>query len=171
MTGTVIGISGVTFPDGTVQSTAQIGGVTSFVGQTGAVDPTVFGAIGSVVAAMVNTTSNLLPNSTIAGSNLLYPTTITVWGLNGNLYTEGSTASYPYTYYTVMGTQASYGNTTAVRATGGNTGYTGVGGHAALAGTWRLLTAVRARTSQYYSGCCLNTTSSFTNSALLVRIA
>ena len=80
--GTGIGVS-----NGSGSITISNSGVTSFVGQTGAVDPTVFGAIGSVVVApylaTIGTTGapNTNPSSatvgyaagtTVAGSSLAY---------------------------------------------------------------------------------------------------
>jgi hypothetical protein len=76
---------------------AAAGGVTSFIGQTGAVDPTVTGAIGSIVGAcyIVTTPSTGVNTSlstkystglTVAGSSLAYDVSfVGSGGTNGNI--------------------------------------------------------------------------------------
>lgn len=47
-------------------------GVTSFVGQTGAVDPTVFGAIGNTLVVAFSQTTLYLPGASVAGNTCFY---------------------------------------------------------------------------------------------------
>lgn len=160
------GIS-VTNGAGSITIATTGGGVTSFAGQTGAVDPTVFGAIGSVVFALVNTTSFLVPNSTIAGSSVLYAPTV-----NSSNYTEGAGTTQPFTRFSNYSQPvSSIFLQGASRWNQGNTGFITPVNFTALSGTWRLLTSVGARKSNYLNGCGCNTTISDVGQALLVRIA
>ena len=64
--------SGVTITNasGSITIAATGGGVTSFVGQTGAVDPTTLYSIGSTILGRPQNASTYAVNSTIAGSSL-----------------------------------------------------------------------------------------------------
>jgi hypothetical protein len=116
--GTQINSTGVTFPDATSQTTARttsntvttfngssgaVTGVSSFVGQTGAVDPTVFGAVGGLVRAYYivgsptansansNTiTINYAAGTTVSGGSLAYNVYPVANGSNGTWYASES---------------------------------------------------------------------------------
>jgi hypothetical protein len=128
-------------------TTAANGGVTSVNGSTGAVTvsivPTAITAVGSVLIAANTSTSNLLPGDTIAGSSLYYPSAIT--STTSRIYTEGSGVSNPITY--LIASVGTYIFGASVRVVSSNTGYQVPAGHTALTGTWRVLTAVVARSS------------------------
>ncbi|CAB4160622.1 hypothetical protein UFOVP729_5 [uncultured Caudovirales phage] len=143
---------------GTADSTTYLRGDQTWATAGGA--PT-FGSIGSVVVAAVNTTSTLLPNATVSGSNCYYPTTTTSTN-GGNTFTEGTQPTRPHTYF-------DFAFRVAVRSTNGNVGYSTPGGHTALSGTWRLLSAAPFRISEYDS--CNNWTVSTTRHALIQRIS
>jgi hypothetical protein len=133
--GTKTFTNGITFNDATVQTTAA-----SLV-------PSSISAIGSVVMVANASTSNLVPSSTIAGSSLYYPSTISqVTG--GFVYTEGTTIA-PVTVLRPPGLSNLALMQVAQRTTVGNTGYTTPGGHTALSGTWRILSIGVARSSAY----------------------
>ena len=132
----------------TTATTAANGGVTSVNGSTGAVTvsvvPSAIGAIGSVLIAANTSTSNLLPGNTIAGSSLYYPTAIT--SVSTRIYTEGS-GTPPSTYLTPAA--GIYISGVSQKVVASNSGYSLPGGHAALSGTWRVLTTAAARSSAW----------------------
>jgi hypothetical protein len=158
---------GVTSVNGLTGAVTVSGGVTSFAGQTGAVDPTVLGNIGSVMQVFVNTTSTSLPNTTIAGSNLYYPSAISSANTTLITYNSGGFQSLVQIIDT-----STYGVFCVLKYTdtrAGNTGFTTPRGASTLSGTWRLLTPVVARLSAYDS--CANFTTSFMYAAFAVRIS
>ena len=94
------------------------GGVTSFVGQTGAVDPTVFGAIGGLVRAyyIVATpaansnnsfayTTNYAAGTTVSGGSLAYNVYPVATSSNGTWY--ASEGMYVVGYVSITGTSVS----------------------------------------------------------------
>jgi hypothetical protein len=158
-----ISVSGttLTFNDGTTQTTAA--GVASF------------GGIGSTTLAVIATTTNLLPGSTIAGSSCYYVSTVNVWN-SSNIFTENTTANTkPYTtyFYTSVGPiQYSPLNTGyVIREVTGNVGFQAPGGHTALTGTWRILSLVKSRFVGYYNCCGANTTQIVMGQAFIERIS
>lgn len=183
MAGTQINSTGVTFPDATSQTTARttsntvttfngssgaVTGVSSFAGQTGAVDPTVLGAIGSVMEVFVNTTSSSLPNTTIAGSNLYYASSLSSANVQFVTYYASST-NYSQIQVTGSGVYGYFCLTLFQDVRFGNVGVNAPRGASTLSGTWRLLTAVAARSFGYDS--CANTSNSAYYRALAVRIS
>jgi hypothetical protein len=142
-------------------STSGGGGVTSLNGQTGAVVTTDLGAIGAVAFAFNTGTSNMLANSTIAGSSLGYPNTVSQSsGLN--YYTGGTGGTLPRSIIFV--TSNTWG-----RTNGGNTGYVAPQGISYYSGTWRCLGACGSRNSNYDA--CNGETSSTNGATLYVRIS
>ncbi|CAB4126298.1 hypothetical protein UFOVP70_42 [uncultured Caudovirales phage] len=127
-----------------------------------------FNAIGSHAIAVISTASNLLPNTTIAGSSCYYPTTITTW--NSNLYTQGSGVTNPYTVYPNASTGQFTSNSVA-QFSSGNIGVQPPAGHSALSGTWRILSFVKARAYAYYNCCGANTSYTTYGQALIVRVS
>lgn len=165
---TVSGTS-ITFNDSTTQTTAFTGGggVTSLNGQTGAVVTTDLNGIGSIMAAALNTTSNVLPNSTHSGGNLYYANAVSQIYDNRTWYTQGSFNNPPNTSVGISNQLPSfYGMGNLVN---GNTGWVAPGGSATLSGTWRLLTPLPARVTSYNS--CDNRTSTATYGGLFVRVS
>ena len=163
------GASSSTYWRGDGTWAAVSGGVTSFAGQTGAVDPTVLGAIGSVMQVFVNSTSITLPNTTIAGSNLYYPTAAVSSAVALTTYNAGG-ASGSSAIALTDGNQT--GGFSVLRFSdnrGGNTGATPPRGSATLSGTWRILSAVAPRVTGYDS--CSNTTGTSYFGGLAVRIS
>jgi len=73
--------SGITITNGagSISIAASGGGVTSFVGQTGAVDPTVAYAIGSVVIGRPQNNTSYAVSSTLAGSSLYSVSSTAFW--------------------------------------------------------------------------------------------
>ena len=141
----------IVFNDGTVQSTA----VTSIV-------PSSITAVGSVILAAVNTTSNIAPGSTVFGSNVYIPNAVYSWaGFNTTVYSSADTS------WSII---ANTGNIArALRTVTGNTGYLTPTGATVGSGTWRTLWFTSARTSNYDS--CSDATFSYTAVTLLVRIS
>jgi len=143
-------------------STLNGTGITYSDGTTTASGST-FGAVGTVAWLWNTQASNILPNSTIAGSSLIYPSTITqVTG--SQIYTNGNNGVLANSFYYTNQLQAAY-----VRFTNGNTGYQVPLGSTAVSGTWRLLTPAGPRQSSYIG--CDNTTYSTSNSVLAVRVS
>jgi len=121
------------------------GGVTSLNGQTGAITNTDYGSIGSVAIVANNSGSNFLPGNTTAGSNLYYATTITSITSNSNqVFSQGNGGLNEYTVWQTNGN-------TALRRQSGNSGGSPPAGSAALSGTWRIMTVLRSRASEYDS--------------------
>ena len=161
--GTGISVSGAT--GAVTVSVSGGGGVTSLNGQTGAVVTTDINAIGSIIQAAANTTSNQVVGSTISGGSLYYATSITQ--ADGpptfRLYSEGPSGN----------------NSTVVnqspflpfyfKKTNGNTGYATPAGCSTLSGTWRFLSPIRSRFTTFNG--CDNNTDSNTFIAYLVRIS
>jgi hypothetical protein len=150
--GTKTFTNGVRFNDGTTQTTAASPAPSSFL------------AVGTVMYVINNTTSNYLAGSTIAGSNLLYQSSVSSYGNPASAAAylgENSSQTQPWTLY-------SYANGTAQRRSAGNPGFALVGA-SALTGTWRILWPVRARSYSYdwYS----NQSGSDSTFTLAVRIA
>jgi hypothetical protein len=81
--------------DGTTwtSAAAPAGGVTSFIGQTGAVDPTTSFAIGSVVNGRPNNYTDYAVGSTLAGSSIYVCSTQTCY-FNGGWIQTYINASY-----------------------------------------------------------------------------
>lgn len=136
--------------------------------------PASLGDIGTVLVAAVSATSNLLPGDTIAGTNIYWPNTITA-ASQPIFLTEGAgtaaathTAVYPFQLSSPSSQAYSLFGTT-IRQNPGNTGYIAPQGHTQGSGTWRVLTAVAARQSQYSGG--YNLHYSYTYMALAVRVS
>lgn len=163
----IVGQIGATaVQNATNATTAANGGVTSVNSQTGGVDTTSLGAIGSTMFAVYTGTSNLSVGDTVAGSSLYYPSTISSWvSGGGQLYSQGSPGgSYPYTYWTFSSAQL-----VAEQNSSGNTGYVAPGGATALSGTWRAMFPAHARSSTYEpSG---GVTTSYSYGTLFVRVS
>jgi hypothetical protein len=150
---TINGTAGITFNDATTQGTAA-----------GA--PSSISAIGSVVIVANASTSNLIPGNTIAGSSLLYQSTITEFpgssGVsNSQYFSEGSSSSSTATRFW-------YEMWSAYRNNPGNSGFV-LGGTTAMSGTWRLLTPASARYYIYEGD--YNSAFSAAKLALAIRIA
>jgi hypothetical protein len=174
------GPTGPTGPASTVPGPPGPTGPTGGPGPTGPTGPTGapgpaggladYGAVGSILTAVINTTTNILPNNTVAGSDCYYPNTITAWSTD--LYTQGSNPVVaPNTYYVNAGAN-NYGALNAaciIVLSVGNTGITPPAGHASFSGTWRILSPVRARYTQYDSEA--NTTFSYFGQALIQRVS
>jgi hypothetical protein len=163
--------TGITFSNATTLSSAP---VTTFVGQTGAVDPTVIGSIGSTICGCyivtlpgnVNaapTTTTYAIGTTIAGSSLAYD--IKIYGTRSG---GSSTASYiPMTHadvwlamtgsatngrtFPVSGTNygSAYGFTTPYIA---STGTTVVVTYSTMSGSWRSLSGFSDTSNQNSCG-------------------
>jgi hypothetical protein len=146
--GNVLTSNGTTWQSSTPASAP----VSSVNGVTGAVVTTNLGSIGSVVIAAVYSSSYYLAGSTIAGSSLYYPTTVTQQ-TGGQLWTAGTNASNPNstntTYYQNLGGNVSWTRT-------GNTGLQPPLGSTNLSGTWRLVSVWSPQASALYNTCCGN---------------
>lgn len=142
----------ILFNDGTTQSTAASPAPSSYL------------AVGTVMYVINNTTSNYVAGSTIAGSSLLYQSSVSGYGgaaSPAGYFGENTTQSQPYTFY-------AYANGTAFRRATGNPGFVLVGS-SALSGTWRIVWPVRARA--YYYDFAYNQNASDATFTLAVRIA
>lgn len=123
--------------------------------------PSSITAVGSVVLAAVNTTSNLVPGSTVSGSNVYIPNAISSWAsFNAIVYSASDTF-----WAMVVAGSIAY----SLRTVTGNTGYLTPAGTTVGSGTWRTLWYVHARSSLYDG--CANATESTTPVTLLVRIS
>lgn len=151
MTITVSG-STITFNDSTTQSTSAI--------------PSSLSGVGSVLMVAQTGASNLLPGATVAGSSLYYPSTLASTPSNFNIYTEWNGGAMPYTQ---LAGDGGYSFNTSQRLVTGNGGFSAPGGHTALSGTWRVLTAVRARVSSYDG--IYNYTTSYSTWVMAQRIS
>jgi hypothetical protein len=130
--------------------------------------PASLDAIGSVMLVGVNTTSNLTPGNTIAGSSLYYGSAISSFTLGTSvIYSEGAAGSYPNTQWSYYSITFPLGAVNKVNS--GNTGLQPPGGSTALSGTWRLLTYAIARITGYDP--CSNQTESRYYISLAVKIA
>lgn len=154
--GNVLTSNGTTWQSSTPASAP----VTSVNGQTGAIYTTIYGEIGSVIMAAVNTTTSLLPGATVAGSSVYYPTSATT---NTTQFISQGTASSgpPKTTWSFDG---------ASRTSDGNTGFQTPANSTTLSGTWRVVSFCGMRTFTYNPSCCGNSYSS-TPVTLLVRIS
>jgi hypothetical protein len=144
----------ITFNDATTQSTTAL--------------PPSLDAIGSVLVAVINTTSLVLPGNTIAGSNAYYPNAavynVTTSGF-GTVTPSGDNSSSwrgPEGGFSMDLGRSTKGNS-------GNTGFVLPQGYTALSGTWRVLWPSRPRLSLYDSG--YNITTSYMYATLIQRIA
>lgn len=92
-------------------ASGAVNGVSSFVGQTGAVDPTAYGAIGSVFIGAANNSGTVVQTAgaTVAGSILTRQNTSNAWMIN-----VGS----PATEYTGAGLSGTWRNMGGRIATG-----------------------------------------------------
>lgn len=140
----------ITFNDLTVQTTAAFSVPSSIT------------AVGSVIFAAVNTTSNLLPGATVAGSNVYIPAAIASWPAVGTPVDSGSSS-----FWSISSTATI--NVLVNRVTSGNTGFTLPTGVTIGSGTWRILWYVRARFSSWDA--CVNQTGSLMYGTLLQRIS
>jgi hypothetical protein len=151
---------------GTASSTTFLRGDQTWATAGGA--PAALGDIGTVMWAIVDTTSVIFPGSTVAGSSCYYPTAFSF--NNGSIVqTEGgATSSNPRQEYRVAQTSSGVGRANRIRS--GNVGYSfSTTNLAALSGTWRVLFPVLARTSSYDA--CNNITEAQTNATLIQRIS
>ncbi len=135
--------------------------------------PASLGDIGTTIIAAVNTTSFLKPGDTVSGSNVSWPTTVSSTPNDSTWYSEGDNSTLPNTQISpststyITGSNIGYGNIR--RSNSGNTGYVAPQGFTAGTGTWRVLTGVSARQTNYDSGG--NTTTSVTFMALVLRVS
>jgi hypothetical protein len=152
---------------GTANSTTFLRGDQTWATAGGA--PAALGDIGTVMWATINTTSNLFPGNTVAGSSCYYPTAFSAVVNSNTTFTEGTNNSNPRTEYRVnqnVGT----GVATTVRTQSGNTGYQfSTTNLAALSGTWRVLLPMVARSSAYNGEDV--STESVTRGTLIQRIS
>jgi hypothetical protein len=171
----------ITFNDATVQTTAFTGGggVTSLNGQTGAITNTTLDSIGSVVIAAYGGTSNITNGTTVAGSSLYYPNTVTRAAESGTLYSNGTSSTGPRFDNTTQWTNSNGLNDNrgyaslglVARTTSGNTGWSAPLGASTLSGTWRCMGFVTTRTSRYTNNCCGSWTVSSAFITLWVRVS
>lgn len=150
---------------GTANSTTFLRGDQTWATAGGA--PAALGDIGTVIWAVVDTTSVIFPGSTVAGSSCYYPTAFTF--NNGFIvYTEGtSTSSLPRQEYRI---RQGLGVGMANRIRSGNVGYSfSTSNFTSLSGTWRVLFPVLQRSSAYDT--CNNITEAQTNATLIQRIS
>lgn len=144
--------------------------VSSFIGQTGAVDPSVLGAIGSVMTVHVLSTSAYSPNATIAGSSLFYPNTQSYIAASGSYWVWYADSSNNVEITAANGRNWSlYTRCHYTRYNAGNLGVAVPPNCTALSGTWRILSIIPAGTYYYDSGYRSYDASWYT--ALAVRIA
>ena len=120
--------TGITFPDATTQTTAYVagGGVSSLNGQTGAVDTTSTGAVGSTMMLMYSTYSDISQGATVAGSTLYRSYSCSNTSDYGQSWSSQQWISSGYLYYG--------------------------GGGTTMTGTWRKMSG--GTTSTYSYGCC-----------------
>jgi hypothetical protein len=148
-TGNVLTSNGTTWQSSTPASAP----VTSVNGQTGAVVTTTFGGIGSIMITSAYQGSYALAGSTIAGSSLYYPTTVSQIASGSQLWSAGTNASNPNSVNTTY--WSNLGNPTTVTRVG-NTGSQPPSGSTNLSGTWRLMSSWVGASSSLYNGCCGN---------------
>jgi len=150
---------------GTANSTTFLRGDQTWATAGGA--PAALGDIGTVMWLVVNTTSSLLPGTTVAGSSCYYPSSVTNYS---NSQTEGAnSSSLPRTEWRFASASGNGFAGSAVRANSGNTGFIIVQGSSTLSGTWRVLNPVGPRSSSYNS--CDNQTGSSVYGTIAVRIS
>ena len=144
--------------------------VTSFIGQTGAVDPTVTGAIGSIVDGFYTVTTPTASygtqrlvsynvGTTIAGSSLAYNFSIVLAASSGTVAVTpggsmtrtllGNATSFGFPSSGAAG--ASYYFVTSSGGSGYSTAVNGTCSYSTLSGSWRSLSPVYAKT--YNDGC------------------
>jgi len=154
--------TGITFSDATTLSTQP---VTSFIGQTGAVNPTTLGNLGSIVAGiyLVNTPTasgqnginSYAQGTTIAGSSIGYNFSISCTSSFGGSFSSGTlrgtTSGYigrshingSETSFAFPGSGSAVGTSSAMYIYVGNAaGYTGSNGsisYSTLSGSWQSL--------------------------------
>lgn len=111
------------------------GGVTSFAGQTGAVDPTTLGAIGSVIMAYCSTANPPGPGGTVPGNNL---------------FVQSGSTGFAYLDFQINAAVSFPGRTTSFSAylSPSSTTVTFV----PQTGTWRSIGATRVRPPSYACG-------------------
>lgn len=119
----------ILFNDGSTQVTSAL--------------PSSFSAIGSVLAAVNYSASSFFPGNTIAGSSLLYVTGFTQTPARSAPYIEGTNVAVNQTQYANIG--EIYGRRT------GNVGTYQPSNTTSLPGTYRVLSAVAARSSVFDS--------------------
>ena len=130
--------------------------------------PAALGDIGTVMWAIVDTTSVIFPGSTVAGSSCYYPTAFSF--NNGSVVqTEGGgIGSIPRQEFRIAQTSSGVGRANRIRQN--NVGYSfSTTNLTALSGTWRILLPVLARSSSYDP--CNNLTEAGTNATLIQRIS
>jgi hypothetical protein len=151
---------------GTASSSTYLRGDQTWATAGGA--PAALGDIGTVIWAIVDTTSVIFPGSTVAGSSCYYPTAFSFTG-GSSPYTEGTSAgSLPRQEYRITLINSGLGRANRIRS--GNVGYSfSTTNMAALSGTWRVLLPVLARASSYDS--CNNITEAQTSATLIQRIS
>ena len=136
--------TGLTFSSGQTLNALP---VTSFIGQTGAVDPTTYGGVGSVLWAYLFSTSNVNANTTIAGTSLVAPSSVAST-TGGSLY---------YYYANSSNYTSTVGNSVSTlghgiryqRQNAGNLGFAVPLGTSQLSGTWRILAPTGAGSYSY----------------------
>jgi len=158
-------------------ATVSSGGVTSFAGQTGAVDPTIFGAVGGVVRAYYIVSSptansansnaitiNYAAGTTVSGGSLAYNVYPVAIGSNGTWY--ASEGMYLGGYISLSGSQsisfppngsrpsASYNyNITKFYGVNGNTQQANTFlTYSTLTGSYRSISSF-SNSNQYIGGC------------------
>lgn len=147
-------------------STAAGGGVTSWNGQTGAVVSSTLGAIGSVQQLFyTSTTTPIIAGTTVAGTSLLYPTSLV------GMSTVGAGMILSGSLTTVANTSALYAVQSYLRRTiSGNTGWVSPLGTSAATGTWRCIGGGAQPAQSFYDSCAGDTTA-YTYGAMFVRIS
>lgn len=159
--------TGLTFSSGQTLNALP---VTSFVGQTGAVDPTTLGAIGCFMTVQVLSTSAYSPNATIAGSSLFYPNTQSYIASQGSYFIWFSDTSNLVELTMAGGRDWSIPTKISYRRyNAGNPGAVVPPNCTALSGTWRILSMIPAGYYSYDSS--YRTYDSGWYTALAVRIA
>lgn len=139
---------------------------TSVNGQTGTIVTTTLDNIGSMTIAGVYSSSNYLPGSTIAGSSLYYPNTITA--VDSFTGIVSSASNYP-----TLGSTAWMNSSGLVgryrRTSTGNTGAQAPAGSSTLTGTYRIMSVVAGYYTTYDGG--NNETTTHGYCALVVRVS
>lgn len=143
----------------TITSTVT-GGVTSLNGQQGAITNTNLDSIGSVVLAGMYSTNFYYTGQLISGSVLYVPNAVNT--------SQGATISL-YSQFTDGNNFTNWTNTLVQRRYVGNSGAVAPLGATTLSGTWRCMSWLSGRVTNY--DFCTNLTFTYCNIGLLVRVS